>query len=379
MKTFRIVALACTIATKALATSSSDYIVLLDKDASGASQLDSILAQANLHPSSSVITHIFNNSAFSGFIGTLDSSHVTTFNDMVQVKSVEKSQPVNFHATAVQGKAPWGLERISQVGKVSGDISQLDFKYTYDPASNLGRGVDVYVVDTGINTAHEAFGGRAKMVYSINGASDLTAAADQDGHGTHVSGTCCGAGYGAASGTNLYGVKVLGANGSGSSSDTIKGIDYVVQAHDNNKNNPGFIASIASMSWGLGGRSTAVEQAITSATEAGIHVVVAAGNDAGDACSSSPSAMGGTGGTAISVGSVSSTDTVSTFSNTGNCVDLFAPGENVISSYIPGTTDSKTLSGTSMSTPRKLRNFLAGLTNCYRRYRRNCHSSCALL
>jgi cerevisin len=333
--------------------SNNDFVVLFNKTGGANPSVDEVLSQIGLSSAHPSITHVFNNSQFSGFVGNLNDSHVSSLNSLDAVSHVEASQYIAPRATEIQGSSPWGLERVSQLSTVSGDTTQLAFKYTYDSATDLGEGVDVYVVDTGVNTAHVVFTGRAKMIYSIDGTDDLSASADQDGHGTHVAGTCCGEIVGAAPRTNIFGVKVLGSDGSGSSTDTVKGIDYVIQYHDSRKNNTDFVASIASMSWGLSGISTAVETAIPGALNAGIHISVAAGNSNTDACTSTPSSTGGSGGNSIAVGSVGTTDVRSSFSNYGSCVDVYAPGEGVISSYINSTTAIKTLSGTSMSTPRK--------------------------
>lgn len=94
-----------------------------------------------------------------------------------------------------------------------------------------------------------------------------------------------------------------------------------------------------------------VDQVIRAAVGAGVHSVVAAGNAGADSCAYSPSSSGGTQGPAISVGSIGASNAISSFSNTGACTDIYAPGENVISTWIGGNNIINVDQGTSMATP----------------------------
>ena len=105
---------------------------------------------------------------------------------------------------------------------------------------------------------------------------------------------------------------------------------------------------VANMSLG-GGYSSLQNQAVANAVNKGVVMVVAAGNDNKDACNYSPASEP----LAITVGSTDSNDARSSFSNWGVCVDVFAPGSFITSSWSTGTTDTHTISGTSMATPRK--------------------------
>ncbi|KAK0936369.1 hypothetical protein LTR29_012042 [Friedmanniomyces endolithicus] len=246
--------------------------------------------------------------------------------------------------------APWGLQRISTAATVSGSAKAMDYTYSY-ASGGLGQGADIYIVDTGIYTQHNVFGGRASVVWSHN--NDTT---DSDGHGTHVAGTAAGEVLGVASNANIFGVKALDSGGGGWSSNVIAGIDYIIQSHDARKantpeNNTHFIGSVISMSLASSGPVQAINLAIQAAIHAGIHTVVAAGNDHSDACNSSPASSGGLRGGAITVGSIGMNAHVSSFSNYGDCVDVYAPGEDVISAWIGGRDMVNSLSGTSMATP----------------------------
>lgn len=163
------------------------------------------------------------------------------------------------------------------------------------------------------------------------------------GHGTHCSGTIAGKTYGVAKKAKLVAVKVLDANGGGTNSGIISGIQWVV----NNANDQGNAAkSVLSMSLG-GSYSKALNSAIASAVGSGVTVVVAAGNEDQDAANSSPASET----SAITVGATDSTDTRASFSNYGEVLDVFAPGVDVTSAWIGNPDATNTISGTSMACP----------------------------
>lgn len=263
--------------------------------------------------------------------------------DKVEINVVEEKADIQSYAQ--KAGAPWGLQRVSSEAGASGNPQGQDFTYSFDDES-LGAGVDIYVLDTGVRTTHAVFTGRGSQGFTATGSE-----VDGDGHGTHCAGTAGGAKFGVAQGANIIAVKVLGDDGSGSSSDTIKGMDWVITNHNKRKAQPGFVGSVMSMSWGLQGTAAAVDDVIQGASEAGIHVSVAAGNDGIDACGSTPAHLGGANSNVVTVGSVNIQNRVSSFSNIGKCVDIYAPGEQILSAWSTGDTIINFLSGTSMACP----------------------------
>jgi len=261
--------------------------------------------------------------AVNGFSVEMSETDAEALAQDYRVLFVEEDGVVT--ADATQTNPPWGLDRIDQRNR------PLSATYTYNWT---GSGVRVYVIDTGIRTAHTQFGGRASDVFDAFGGNGQ----DCNGHGTHVSGTVGGSTYGVAKSALLRGVRVLDCNGSGSNSGVIAGVDWVRQ---------NFIApAVANMSLG-GGASSAVDTAVNNLSNAGVAVAVAAGNSNANACNSSPARAAN----AITTGSTTSTDARSSFSNFGTCLDIFAPGSGILSAWFSSNTATATLSGTSMASP----------------------------
>ena len=246
------------------------------------------------------------------------------------VASVEQDQVMSIVAT--QTGATWGIDRIDQ------HALPLDGSYTYNAD---GTGVTAYIIDTGILFSHSEFGGRA--VAGIDEVTSGGTAADCNGHGTHVSGTVGGATYGVAKNVSLVAVRVLDCNGSGTTSGVVAGVDWVTANHRS--------PAVANMSLG-GGLSSTLDQAVSNSIASGVTYGIAAGNGnafgiAQDACTTSPADVS----TAITVSATDNTDTKASWANYGTCVDIFAPGVNITSSWYTSTTATNTISGTSMATP----------------------------
>lgn len=262
-------------------------------------------------------------SAVQGFVATMDEAEMKDLMFDERVDFIEQDQIVT--TTVTQSNATWGLDRIDQ------DSLPLDSQYTYDLD---GSGVTAYIIDTGILASHSNFGGRVTSGFDAIGDGNGTN--DCNGHGTHVAGTVGSATYGVAKDVDLVAVRVLDCGGSGSNSGVIAGVDWVASVASG--------PSVANMSLG-GGNSTALDNAVNSAINSGITFVVAAGNDDSDACTGSPNKVPA----ALTIASTTSSDARSSFSNFGSCIDMFAPGSSITSTWSNGGTN--TISGTSMASP----------------------------
>jgi cerevisin len=199
----------------------------------------------------------------------------------------------------------------------------------YIYSNKCGEGVDAYVVDTGIYREHLDFQDRA---FSPANFQPEDGDGDGSGHGTFCAGVLAGKIFGVAKRARVFSVKVVRSDGTAAVSDILKGVEFAIQNHlknvtaaNSNRLNGGFKGSVMSMSLGVEPRSPALELLVEKAVDAGIHVAVAAGNDNGDACNTSPAASD----KAVTVGASNIADERAEFSNFGNCTDIFAPGVNV--------------------------------------------------
>jgi cerevisin len=245
----------------------------------------------------------------------------------------------------VQNNAPWGLARISQRDKL-----QVQYGNTYLYSEEAGAGVNVYIIDTGININHIDFESRAFVGKTIVPNDE-----DEDGHGhgTHCSGVIVGKQFGVAKKAEIYSVKTVSSNGRGKQSDIIKALEWIINAHkknleaDQNSKSPNtYKGSVINISLG-GPRSVASNMAVDAAVDAGIHIAVAAGNDNGDACHHSPSSSQ----MAITVGASTISDERAWFSNHGKCNDVFAPGFDIPGPWIGSNKAVRSTSGTSTASP----------------------------
>ncbi|KAF9521960.1 serine protease [Crepidotus variabilis] len=300
-------------------------------------------------------------SIINGFAGSFDSNTLNALRSNPNVESITEDGIMKI--VGQQMDATWGLGRTSSLQKLTDqDPSHLTFDYIYSDET-LGSGVDIYIVDTGVRITHNTFGGKggratwgASFDKDISLPVDFTTPLDvppptihvpdvlmqdDNGHGTHCAGIAAGNQYGVAKKANIIAVKVLTGAGTGSTSNIISGLNWV---KDNVKKTGR--PSVISMSLG-GGGNEALDNAVTALTGDGIHVTVAAGNDNTDAKDTSPARTP----SAVTVGASTISDTAASFSNYGSIVDIYAPGQDVISSYNTDDNASKSLSGTSMATP----------------------------
>ncbi|XP_072042753.1 aqualysin-1-like [Amphiura filiformis] len=264
--------------------------------------------------------------AIKAFTADLHQEDLDTLRRNRMVEYVEEDLPVT-HFTTVD-EITWGLDRIDQRN------INLDNKYE---VNGNGSNVNVYVIDTGILTSHEEFGDRAHVAFDAldgNGA-------DCSGHGTHCAGIIGGKKYGVAKGVNLFGIRTMDCSGTGTSSEVIEAFEWIRQH--------GELPAIASISLGTddGEIVLSLDRAVEKVIDMGVTVVAAAGNSATDACRTSPAR----GEKVITVGATGEGDLLASFSNIGPCVDILAPGVNIISTWFTDEEPVRTLSGTSMACP----------------------------
>ena len=246
-----------------------------------------------------------------------------------RVAFVEEGQ--EYTASIVQDSATWGIDRVDQ------RLGPLSTTYSYVTTAS---DVTAYIIDTGIRTSHTQFGARATL--GFDAFRKAAANGDCNGHGTHVAGTVGGSTYGIAKEVRLVAVRVLDCNGSGTTSGVIAGIDYVAGRKAASPGTP----MVANMSLG-GGASTALDNAVANAVSRGVVFAVAAGNSNVDACTASPARAP----SALTVGATTTSDARASYSNFGVCVDIFAPGSGITSSWSTSNSATATISGTSMASP----------------------------
>ncbi|NRF13623.1 S8 family serine peptidase [Vibrio coralliilyticus] len=267
------------------------------------------------------------------FSATLSEKQAEQLKKHPKVKGVYKN--VTFtsdNATQIQGSsAPsWGLDRSDQ--------RNLPLDGTYDVGQYTGKGVSIYIVDSGIDLSHSDFGGRAVSGWDfVDNDGD---ASDCRGHGTHVAGTAAGNRFGIAPEADIYSVRVLNCEGKGNGEKILNAFDWVVD-HAKQQGKP----AVINYSISRDERWHAMDEAVDTIVQThNISFVHSAGNNDTDACTKSPHSD-----YSITVGSSTNDDYRAHSSNWGNCVSLFAPGDHITSAADGG--GSKIMNGTSMAAP----------------------------
>ncbi|TCP46852.1 subtilase family protein [Tamaricihabitans halophyticus] len=299
------------------------YLVVLKDGATGAGTRIGALADGLAERYDANVSKVFG-SALNGFSIQASEAEAKRLAADGAVQSVSQNQ--RFHVADEQANPPsWGLDRVDQA-----DLP-LDQSYTYNTKAD---NVTAYVLDTGVDASHETFEGRASGGFDAIDNDDDPA--DEHGHGTHVAGTVGGAEYGIAKGVQIVPVRVLDAQGSGTTEQIVAGIDWMTQ----NAQGP----SVANMSLG-GPVDEALDEAVRGAVAGGVTFALAAGNESQDAANVSPARVE----EAVTVAASTQDDGQASFSNFGSVVDLYAPGEDIVSASLGGGEESN--SGTSMASP----------------------------
>ncbi|KAH9386665.1 cerevisin [Nematocida major] len=252
--------------------------------------------------------------------------------------------PFTSSSLSARVSVPWGLSRMSQGREI---LAEDTFVYP----KTAGKGVRVYVLDTGVEETHSELQGRVERGINVVGGNLETL--DDNGHGTHCAGIIAGRTVGVAKNARIVPVKILSEEGKGSTEYAVLGLVYAMKMHHQNIKTEKHPRAVVNMSLG-GVNSEVLRVIVEKAVLAGLTIVAAGGNNAENACSYSPASIS----QVITVGAIDRKDEIAPFSNTGACVDVYAPGVDIVSSYLNGTM--KSMSGTSMAAPH-----VAGLAALY--------------
>jgi len=236
----------------------------------------------------------------------------------------------------------WGLDRINQAALPLDGNTSTSGCY---PAA--GAGVHVFVLDSGINDKHAQFAHLGdRLTATVAPGAPFPNGTDELGHGTHVIGTIAGVDTGVAPGVNVTSIKTQGGAEDGSLIDLVAGIDAVTGWAAASPTTPVLLSlslGLARPPFGPDMLATAVNRAAAS----GLLTITSAGNGGGDACGATP----GWAAAAINVAASNRTDGLAPSSNRGPCVDVVAPGSNIVSADARSATALVGRTGTSMAAP----------------------------
>ncbi len=262
-----------------------------------------------------------------GFVAEMSKTNAIELSNDPRVLFVEEDSEIWPSYTA-QPSPDWGLDRIDQA------TLPLNTNFVYE---RNGTGVNVYVIDSGINPYHFDFGGRASVAFDV--LNDGQNGIDCRGHGTHVAGIIGSSRHGVAKNANLHGVRVLPCTGNGQMSDFLAGVEWVTTNR--------VLPAVANVSMNLSGTSQAMTNMISASINAGVTYVVSAGNFNADACNYSPANISA----ALVVGATTASDNRAGYSNFGPCIDVWAPGHSITSTDFLTNDGSRVMSGTSQASP----------------------------
>jgi hypothetical protein len=303
------------------------YIVVLADNDGTLSESQSLVEERSQDLAgdySAVVGSVFSRT-FRGFTAKMSKKAAMELSSDKRVEFVEEDSEISPSIEA-QTSADWGLDRIDQTAL------PLNTNFVY---SNTGAGVNVYVLDSGINPTHQDFGGRAAVAYDVLGQNGI----DCRGHGTHIAGTIASSTYGVAKSANVWGVRVLPCVGTGQLSDLMLGIEWVTANH--------ISPAVVNISINAAGTSPGLNTSINNSIAAGVHYVVSAGNFNADACGFLPANIPGV----IVVGATTASDNRAGYSNQGPCIDVWAPGHGITSLDYLTNNGIASMSGTSMASP----------------------------
>ena len=271
------------------------------------------------------VGHLYR-AALNGYAARIPAGRLAELRADPRVDYVEADGAV---ATTAQ-TLPWGIDRIDA------DVSST---LAGNGSGSVGT-TNAYIIDTGVS-AH----GDLNLVAHRNWTGDGMNY-DCNGHGTHVAGTVGARDdanhvVGAAPGVAVIGLKVLGCDGGGSMSNVIAAVDWLTGSAKK--------PAVANMSLS-GGALRSLDDAVRKSAKSGVLYVVAAGNSGANACNYSPARAGaGTNNGIVTVAATDFYNREASWSNYGSCVDIWAPGVSIVSTYNNGGT--ATMSGTSMASP----------------------------
>lgn len=273
-----------------------------------------------------------------GYHGRFTQRMIKIIRDSPEIATVEPDSIERIQGAFIyeQRNASWGLSRISHLDNTYGTDEEKQYLFE----DSAGKNTTIYVLDTGVRLSHREFAGRAR--WGANFANDMDE--DENGHGTHVAGIAAGSDVGVAKYANVVAVKILDKNQTGTLSNFLKGMSWII---DDVKKHPETKAIINYSA--VGEISDARDQALQEVLDAGILFIGAAGNSDTDACTVGPPNDRKVG--QITVGALNYTDEPAAFTNYGECVQVSAPGVEIRSSINDGDDAYGIMSGSSMAAP----------------------------